>query len=178
MGNEDRLTSMPLLTPTPTLEHVLQGLQESEIRCGIQNEPPAGGITAGIDFGSRTEKATFYGTFVGDKEVWPAADCIAAWLHETCAFSLKAPMLRATATEGLARWLIAELAAIEGDRPVQWVMLLDVMPALGATWEEAEQAADFAAVGKPFRSEGGRCCSSCSEIAPRTSRQLKGFSTN
>jgi hypothetical protein len=71
-----------LLTP-PSLEVVLQGLHESEIRCGIRNEPPAGGITAWIDYGSRTEKATFYGTIVGDRQVWPAADRIAAWLHET-----------------------------------------------------------------------------------------------
>jgi hypothetical protein len=28
---------------------------------------------------------------------------------------------------------------------MQWVMLDDVMRVLGATWEEAEQAADFAA---------------------------------
>jgi hypothetical protein len=60
------------------LEVVLQGLHESEIRCGIQNEPPAGGITAWIDYGSRTEKATFYGTIVGDQQVWPAADRIAS----------------------------------------------------------------------------------------------------
>ena len=33
-------------------------------------------------FGSKTEKATFYGTIVGDRQVWPAAS-IAAWLHET-----------------------------------------------------------------------------------------------
>ena len=70
-----------LLTP-PALEAVLQGLHEFEIRCGIQNEPPAGGITAWIDYSSRTEKATFYGTIVGDKEVWPAADRIAARMHE------------------------------------------------------------------------------------------------
>jgi hypothetical protein len=44
---------------------------------------PAGGITAWIDYGSRTEKATFYGTTVGDRQVWPAADLIGAWLHET-----------------------------------------------------------------------------------------------
>ena len=67
----------------PSLELVLQGLHESEIRRGIQNEPPAGGITAWIDYGSRTEKATFYGTTVGDRQVWPAADLIGAWLHET-----------------------------------------------------------------------------------------------
>jgi hypothetical protein len=30
-----------------------------------------------------TEKATFYGTIVGDQQVWPAADRIAAWMHET-----------------------------------------------------------------------------------------------
>jgi hypothetical protein len=74
---------MPTLLTPPTLEVVLQGLQESEVRCGIKNEPPAGGITAWIDFGSRIEKATFYGTIVGDRQVWPAADRIAAWTHET-----------------------------------------------------------------------------------------------
>src|ERR1700716_799806 len=74
---------MPTLLTQPALEVVLQGLHESEIRCGIKNEPPAGGITAWIDYGSRTEKATFYGTIVGDRQVWPAADRMAAWLHET-----------------------------------------------------------------------------------------------
>jgi hypothetical protein len=74
---------MPTLLTPPPLERVLQGLHESEIRCGIQNEPPAGGITAWIDFGSRTEKATFYGTIVGDRQIWPAADRMAAWLYET-----------------------------------------------------------------------------------------------
>ena len=73
---------LTLLAP-PTLERVLQGLYDSEIRCGIQNEPLAGGITAWIDYGSRTEKATFYGTIVGDQQVWPAAEHIAAWMHET-----------------------------------------------------------------------------------------------
>jgi hypothetical protein len=43
-GNDDRLTSMPTLLTPPTLEVVLQGLHDSEIRCGIQNELPAGGI--------------------------------------------------------------------------------------------------------------------------------------
>jgi hypothetical protein len=74
---------MPTALTPPALEVVLQGLHESEIRCGIKNEPPAGGITAWIDYGSRTEKATFYGTIVGDQQVWPAADLIGAWLHET-----------------------------------------------------------------------------------------------
>src|SRR5882757_8722192 len=63
MANEDRLAPMPTPPAPPTLECV--------------------GITAWIDFGSRTEKATFYGTIVGDRQVWPAADRIAAWLHET-----------------------------------------------------------------------------------------------
>jgi hypothetical protein len=66
MGNEDRLTPLPTLLTPPTLERVLQGLHDSEIRCGIHNEPPAVGITAWIDFGSRTERATFYGTIVGE----------------------------------------------------------------------------------------------------------------
>ena len=65
---------MPTLLTPPTLERVLHGLHNCEIRCGIQNEP---------EFGSRTEKATFYGTIVGDRQVWPAADRIAAWMHET-----------------------------------------------------------------------------------------------
>ena len=69
---------LPISLTPAALEVVLQGLHDSEIRCGIQNEPPAGGITAWIDFGSRTEKATFYGTIVGDQQVWPAADRIAA----------------------------------------------------------------------------------------------------
>jgi hypothetical protein len=74
---------MPTPLTPPALETLLKGLHDSEIRYGIQNDPPAGGITASIDFGSRTEKATFYGTIVGDRQVWPAADRIAAWMHET-----------------------------------------------------------------------------------------------
>jgi hypothetical protein len=74
---------MPTLLTPPTLKRVLRGLHESEIRCGVQNEPPAGGITAWIDFGDRAEKATLYGTIVGDRQVWPAADRMASWLHET-----------------------------------------------------------------------------------------------
>jgi hypothetical protein len=54
-------------------------------------------------------------------------------------------MPRATATEWLARRLVAQLAAVAGDRLMQWVMLDDVMRALGVTWEEAERAPDFAA---------------------------------
>ena len=38
---------------------------------------------AWIDYGSRTEKATFYRTIVGDQQVWSSADRIAAWMHET-----------------------------------------------------------------------------------------------
>jgi hypothetical protein len=89
-GTIDRLPAtavlrspMPTLLTPPTLERVLHGLHNCEIRCGIQNDPPAGGITAWIGFGSQTEKATFYGTIVGDRQVWPAADRIAAWMHET-----------------------------------------------------------------------------------------------
>jgi hypothetical protein len=83
VANEDRPHSMPTLLTPQTLERVLQGLYDSEIRCGIQNEPLAGGITAWIDYGRRTEKATSYGTIVDDRQVWPAADRIAAWMNET-----------------------------------------------------------------------------------------------
>ena len=81
---------MPTLLTPPGLEMVLQGLHDSEIRCGIRNEPPAGGITTWIDFGSRTEKATFYGTIVCDRQVWPAADRIArGCMRRRCAFPRK-----------------------------------------------------------------------------------------
>src|SRR5258707_12205636 len=82
-SNGATLGPMPTPPIPPPLERVLQGLHDSEIRCGIQNEPPAGGITAWIDYGSRTEKATFYGTIVGDQQVRPQADRIAAWLPQT-----------------------------------------------------------------------------------------------
>jgi len=64
------------------LERILQQLHDSEIKCGIQAEPPAGGITAWIDYGDRTEKATFFGSNVGGFQDWPA-NSIATWLHET-----------------------------------------------------------------------------------------------
>lgn len=64
------------------LERVLQQLHDSEIRCGIQAEPPSGGITAWIDYGDNTEKATFFGSIVGGLQEWPAS-AIATWPHET-----------------------------------------------------------------------------------------------
>ena len=68
----------------PPLERVLQGLHNSEIRCGIhQNEPPAGGITAWIDYGSRTAKATLYGTNVGDRQLWQASWTAVALVEES-----------------------------------------------------------------------------------------------
>ena len=54
-------------------------------------------------------------------------------------------LCRSRETDPLARRLVAELAALVGDRPVQWVALDDVMRALGVGWEAAEEAADFAA---------------------------------
>ncbi len=65
MGNEDSCRMPTPLTP-PTLEVVLQGLHEAEIRCEIQNNPPTGRISAWIDFGSRIEMATLFGTIVGN----------------------------------------------------------------------------------------------------------------
>ena len=95
---------MPTWLTPPALKAVLKGLHDSEIRCGIKNEPPAGGITAWIDYGSRTEKATFYGTIVGDQQVWPAADRLAAgFKRPRCAFSLLAPMPKRTPVDRRAR---------------------------------------------------------------------------
>jgi hypothetical protein len=118
---------MPTLPTQPTLEAVLQGLHESEIRCGIQNGPPAGGITAWIDYGSRTEKATFYGTIVGDKEVWPAADSIAAWMHKTTLRLFRIvpmprpmPAKRTTLVEMRARALCAKLTRVSDDTPMEY----------------------------------------------------------
>jgi hypothetical protein len=89
---------MPTPLTPPPLEVVLQGLHDSEIRCGIQNEPPAGGITAWIDYGDRTEKATFYGTVVGDRQVCrlrivSRRGCT----RPRCASFLIAPMPKSTA---------------------------------------------------------------------------------
>jgi hypothetical protein len=75
--------SVPTLLTPPALETVLKGLHDSEIRYGIQNDPPAGGITAWIDTGRWTERETFYGSMFGDQRVWPASELLAAWLHET-----------------------------------------------------------------------------------------------
>ena len=84
---------MPVLLTAPTLEVVLKGLHDSEIRYAIQNEPPVGGITAWIDFGNRTEKATFYGTIVGistsgQQPIASRRGCT----RPRCASSLIAPM--------------------------------------------------------------------------------------
>jgi hypothetical protein len=121
---------MPTLLTPPTLERLLQGLHESEIRCGIQNDPPAGGITAWIDYGSRTEKATFYRTIVGDRQVWPAADRIAAWMHETALrlFPDSPYLLRqlsekaSTSENAFVRYLAAtrSTAALSTYRPTFW----------------------------------------------------------
>jgi hypothetical protein len=116
MENEASVDSMPTLLTPPTLEVVLQGLHESEIRGGIQNEPPAGGITAWIDFGSQTEKATFYGTIVGDRQVWPAADRMASWLHETAVRLFPESMPKNTAVDRQARALCIGLARVAGVR--------------------------------------------------------------
>ena len=97
---------MPVLLTAPTLEVVLKGLHDSEIRYAIQNEPPVGGITAWIDFGNRTEKATFYGTIVGistsgQQPIASRRGCT----RPRCASSLIAPMPKRTAVDQKARAL-------------------------------------------------------------------------
>jgi hypothetical protein len=60
-------------------------------------------------------------------------------------------------TDPLARRLVAELAALVGDRPVQWVVLDDIMPALGVGWEAGVRAvvADGAGAGRTPRRAAG-----------------------
>src|SRR5260370_16992745 len=60
-SQEPRTRPMSTLLIPPSLEVVLKGLHESEIRCGIQTDPPAGGITAWIDYGGPTAKRTSHG---------------------------------------------------------------------------------------------------------------------
>ena len=71
-----------------------------------------------------TERATFYGAIVGDREVWPAADRIAAWLHETVLrLSLIAPMPRATRAKPSAgpalspAWIKPQLTRLVDEAP-------------------------------------------------------------
>jgi hypothetical protein len=66
---------MPTSLTPPALEVVLPGLHESEIQ-------PVASLHGSISaVGPR--RRDVYGTIVGDRQVWPAADRIAAWMHET-----------------------------------------------------------------------------------------------
>jgi hypothetical protein len=47
--------------------------------------------------------------------------------------------------DSLARRLVAEIAVHARLQPNRWVMLGDIVPKLGVSWEEADAAAQFAA---------------------------------
>jgi hypothetical protein len=47
--------------------------------------------------------------------------------------------------DSLARRLVAEVAVHARLQPNRWVMLGDIVPKLGVSWEEAKAAAEFAA---------------------------------
>jgi hypothetical protein len=47
--------------------------------------------------------------------------------------------------DGLARRLVAEVSVHARLKPNRWVMLGDIVPKLGVSWQEAEAAAQFAA---------------------------------
>jgi hypothetical protein len=47
--------------------------------------------------------------------------------------------------DSLARRLVAEIAVHARVQPNRWVMLGDIVPKLGVSWEEAHAAAQFAA---------------------------------
>src|SRR5216684_124255 len=120
---------MPTLLAPPTLERVLQGLHESEIRCGIQNEPRPlaaslhGSTTAA---GPRRPHSTEPSLVIGRSGRWPIASrrgCM-KW-H--CAFSLIVPMPKATAADALARRFCHALAEeTAGLTPGSW--LYSAMP--------------------------------------------------
>jgi hypothetical protein len=135
---------MPTPLTPPALELVLQGLHESEIRCGIQNKPPAGGITAWIDYGSRTEKATFYGTYrwcpagLAGRRSYRCLDA-----RPRCASSLIAPMPKAAATDAVARRFCHALAEeTAGMAPGSWRMVATIARRMGIPFEEASTIAD------------------------------------
>ena len=74
---------MPTQLTPPTLEVVLQGLHESEIRARYRTSRQRVASLHGSITAAGPRRATFYGTIVGDSHFWPAADRIAAWMHET-----------------------------------------------------------------------------------------------
>jgi hypothetical protein len=54
-------------------------------------------------------------------------------------------MTKSDAAEPLARRLVAEVERQARFQPTRWVMLGDIVPQLGVSWEEAEAAAAYAA---------------------------------
>ena len=50
-----------------------------------------------------------------------------------------------SSTDRLARRLVADVSIQARLKPNRWVMLGDIVPKLGVSWQEAEAAAQFAA---------------------------------
>jgi hypothetical protein len=50
-----------------------------------------------------------------------------------------------SSTDRLVRRLVADVAIQARQKPNRWVMLGDIVPKLGVSWEEAQAAAQFAA---------------------------------
>ena len=50
-----------------------------------------------------------------------------------------------SSTDRLARRLVADVSIQARLKPNRWVMLRDIVPKLGVSWQEAEAAAQFAA---------------------------------
>jgi hypothetical protein len=55
--------------------------------------------------------------------------------------------------DSLARRLVAEVAVYARLQPNRWVMLGDIVPKLGVSWEEAYAAAEFAAARRTRKRE-------------------------
>jgi hypothetical protein len=134
---------MPTPLPPPSLESVIQGLHDSEIRCGIQNEPPAGGITAWIDYGSRTERLPSTGLSLaivrsGRRPIASRRGCTR--LH--CAFSQIAPMPKRTPVDRQApavrRKVKSPASVLEAAHPPVWIE-----PQLTRLADEAPEGSDW-----------------------------------
>jgi hypothetical protein len=84
---------------------------------------------------------------VGDKEVWPAANRIAAWMQRPrCIFVPMVlmprvmPAKRTTLVEKLARALCAKLARVSDDTPMEYRLVRLIARVLALDYETADAA--------------------------------------
>jgi DNA ligase D-like protein (predicted ligase) len=117
---------MPTLLTPPALEVVLQGLHESEIRCGIKNEPPVVASLPGSTSAAELRRRLFTGPslVIGRSGPQPIASrrrCT----RPHCAFSLIAPMPKRTEVDRRARAsrrrVKSAASGSESAHPPKWI---------------------------------------------------------